>query len=302
MSNKTAHPGRDFSCFDAMSTEELTELLRQDAMLPPEQETDLDAILYIMEVVAKREAVEHPEESPSTEAAWASFNALYRPKDGEGQSLYEDTDEEATPVLTAVPAPPAECKKPRKNVRFAVRAAIAAAVLIVMLVCGSLLACASGHELWAAVTQWTKDAFGFNSSSMPLDGDALYRDVNDPRDVLLKYGIATPLLPTWMPEGYEFKEIELMETPTRKVFYVWYMHDLSEIGITIAALSTTPILAHEQDEQNTDIYTKNGIDHYIITNLEETTIVWTVGTYDCSIRGPISTEDAQNIIDSIYRS
>lgn len=303
MSNKTAHPSRDFSRFDAMSTEELKELLYQDSLLPPGQETDMDAILYIMEVVAKREAVEHPEDSPSTEEALAAFRALYRTEDGDAKSLYEEDNEDTTPILTAVPRPPqTEYGKPRKNIRFAVRTAIVAAVLIVIVLCGSLMASASGRDLWGALAQWGRDTFGFNSHSIPLEKESLYPEANDPRELLLQNNISIPLLPTWMPEGYEFREIEFMETPTRTVFYVKYVNGEQRIGMTIAVLSSTPARAYEKDEKDSTIYQKNGVDHYIVTNLDETTIVWTVSAYECSIRGPFSAEEARNIIDSIYRS
>jgi len=303
MSNKTAHPGRDFSRFDAMSTEELREILYQDSLLPPEQETDTDAILYIMEVVAKREAVEHPEDSPSTEEAWARFNALYRAEGGDGRSLYEEYDEEATPILTAVPKPPlTEYGKPRKNIRFALRTAIVAAVLIVIVLCGSLMASASGRELWQTVARWTKETFGFTSVSVGVDQKHIYPEDNDPRDALLKYGITDPLLPTWIPDGYSYKEFEAVETPTRRVFYIQYADGDYWIGMTITALSSAPVRAYEKDDENTDVYKKNGIDHYIIKNVEETTIIWTASTYECSIGGQFSVEEARNIIDSIYRS
>ena len=302
MSNKSAHPGRDFSRFDVMSTEELKELLYQDSLLPSGQETDMDAILYIMEVVAKREATEHPEICPDTEKAWKSFNELYRSEDNDGTSLYEEVEDEPEPILTAVPTPPNEHSKPRKNIRFVLRTAIVAAVLIVILVGSSLVACASGFDLWGAVAQWTKETFGFNTSSMPLDKSALYSESNDPRDVLLKYDISVPLLPTWMPEGYSFQEIEFMEAPTRRVFYVRYINGNQKISMTIALLSGASTYAHEKNSPDAITYPSNGIDHFIMENMDQITIVWTIGTYECSIRGSISVEEAQNIIDSIYRS
>ena len=303
MSNKSAHPDRDFSRFDAMSTEELNAIVYQDAMLPPEQETDTDAILYIMEVIAKREAMEHPEDTPSTEEAWARFNALYRTENGDGSSLYEDDDENAMPILSAVPSqPPTEYKRPRKNIRFAIRTAIVAAVLCVLLLGSSLIASSSCFDFWETLVEWGRETFGFNSAAIPMERDSLYTESNDPRDVLLKHDISVPLIPTWMPEGYEFQEIEFMETPMRTVFYVKYTNGNQWIGMSIALLSSTPAQAYEKDDDNTIIYYKNEIDHYIVKNLEEITVAWAVGSYECSIRGPISVEEAQNIIDSIYRS
>ena len=54
MSESKEHFYRNFSKFDEMSTEELNEILRQDSQLPDGEDSDTDAILYIMGVIAKR--------------------------------------------------------------------------------------------------------------------------------------------------------------------------------------------------------------------------------------------------------
>lgn len=43
-----------FAMNDAMSTEELQQLLREDASKPVGEESDTDSLFYIMEVLAKR--------------------------------------------------------------------------------------------------------------------------------------------------------------------------------------------------------------------------------------------------------
>ena len=302
MSNKSAHPGRGFSRFDVMSTEELKELLYQDSLLPSGQETDMDAILYIMEVVAKREATEHPETCPDTEKAWKSFNELYRLEDNDGTSLYEEAEDEPEPILTAVPTPPNEHSKPRKNIRFVLRTAIVAAVLAVILVGSSLVASASGFDLWGAVAQWTKETFGFTENSINSTPESLYSADNDPRDTLLAHGISASFIPTWVPDGYTYKEIEVVETPTRRVFFVLYTNSNTEINLTIAKISGVFTYTHEKNSPDTITYSVNGVEHFIMENMGEITIAWTVGAFECSIRGPVSVEEAQNIIDSIYRS
>ena len=59
---------RDFSRFDKLSTEELREIIRQDSMLTEDEESDTDAILYIMEVLANREKSEN--DITDVKSAW----------------------------------------------------------------------------------------------------------------------------------------------------------------------------------------------------------------------------------------
>lgn len=55
MSGLDSGNSKDYSKYDRMSTESLEELLRLDAELPDGEGPDIDEILYISEVIAKRE-------------------------------------------------------------------------------------------------------------------------------------------------------------------------------------------------------------------------------------------------------
>ena len=63
MSNPKLPSSRDFSIFNQLSTEELKRLVRQYSLAEYE-ETDDEAILYILEVIAQRNEL-NTDESPS---------------------------------------------------------------------------------------------------------------------------------------------------------------------------------------------------------------------------------------------
>ena len=66
----------DFSIFDTMSTRVLQEILYQDSILPEGEGFDQGAVLYVMQVLARRE-----EGGPPVEEAWRRFNECYRHKE-----------------------------------------------------------------------------------------------------------------------------------------------------------------------------------------------------------------------------
>ena len=72
-----ARSNRDFSYFDKLSTEELREIIRQDSLLDENEDSDMDAILYITEVLANREKEENERNVKDVEAAWKSFKENY---------------------------------------------------------------------------------------------------------------------------------------------------------------------------------------------------------------------------------
>ncbi|MEI3085701.1 MAG: sigma-70 family RNA polymerase sigma factor [Oscillospiraceae bacterium] len=74
-----ARSNRDFSYFDKLSTEELREIIRQDSLLDENEDSDIDAILYITEVLANREKEENERNVKDVEAAWKSFKENYYP-------------------------------------------------------------------------------------------------------------------------------------------------------------------------------------------------------------------------------
>lgn len=98
MSESKEHFYRDFSKFDEMSTEELNEILRQDSQLPDGEDSDTDAILYIMGVIAKRNQELPSSDFGDVNHAWSSFNKNYRFASSEGCSLFDFDDE---PLLYA---------------------------------------------------------------------------------------------------------------------------------------------------------------------------------------------------------
>ena len=75
----------EFTNFDSMSTEALREILLQDSLVLEGEGYDVDAILYIMQVLAGRE-----EGRPSVDEAWRIFNEYYRSDDCDGTSLYDE--------------------------------------------------------------------------------------------------------------------------------------------------------------------------------------------------------------------
>ena len=302
MSKIEEHSNRDFSRFDSMSTETLREILYQDSLLPEREGYDMDAILYILEVVNKREETEPTEKFTPVDDAWAQFNEHYRSNDCDGKSLYEFSSECDPSVSTILPFPTKEHSKPRKSLRTLLRVGCTAAALLIVLFAGSLSAYAMGFDLWGAVAQWTKDTFGFSTVAQPLEYNSIYPAGNDPRDLLKEYKITEDLLPTWLPDGYEFVGIEVTETPTRKVFDVTYSNNSSEIAVSITVLTSSSIYTYEKDNFEVLTYLSGGIDHYIMQNNGKISTIWVNGSCECSIIGNISLDDIQKIIDSIYRS
>ena len=95
---------REFAKYEAMSTEELQQLLREDASKPVGEESDTDALFYIMEVLAKRRK-ERNEGKSAAEALESFKNKYYTETETSSLLLLpESSFFSNSPVITPVKA------------------------------------------------------------------------------------------------------------------------------------------------------------------------------------------------------
>lgn len=292
---------RNYSIFDKMSTEALEEILRADSRLTNDEDSDMDAILYIMEVVAKREK-EHPTgRFTDFQTAWTSFNDNYKPYINDDKSLYdfENINTAASSGIEKTPFTAARRKHFKRSRRGLSRAACIAAVIAAVLLAGTLTASAFGYDLWGAVAQWTRDTFGFSTVTPAEDTDAK-GDYSSIQEALDDYGIEVALAPTWIPDGYSLYSVDISETPVKTVFFARYQKGNEELSISITNIGDGADSTFEKDGSNVIVYESNGIEHYIMSNIERIKVVWLNGKFECAIAGNISLDDLEQMVNSIY--
>ena len=223
---------KDYSKYDSMSTESLEELLRLDAELPDGEGSDIDEILYILEVIEKREE-EHPTGRYSeidVEASWETFQTKYRPFLTDGRSLYDFNDDEPSSTEAANSAPDTSSPFGKHHIsargrRRLGRVASLVAAIAVLFGIMTATAYAMGYDLWAVVAQWTKDTFTFISVSKVNDAenpntaitldDGEYADLQTALDA---YEITTPIAPKWIPDRFSLDSVVVREISNKLVF------------------------------------------------------------------------------------
>ncbi|MGD9568685.1 MAG: DUF4367 domain-containing protein [Sedimentibacter sp.] len=288
-SNKNNH--RKYSIYDNMSTEVLEEILRADSQLQNDEDSDIDTILYIMEVIAKREKEQPTGKFTDVQTAWTSFSENYLPYIENDKSLYDDEDIKDKTDIKQIPLYKSSTSRKR---RLQLRATFIVAIVAVMLFVGTVTANALGFDLWKAVAKWTKDTFSFSNVIINKEKP------DDLQETLDKYGLNTKVAPTWFPDGYSFESVDVAENPLRTTIRSIYSSNNGEISVTIVLLANPSTSIYEKDSKDIITYSVDDIEHYIMTNLERTKVVWMTDNYECSITGKFSIEEAKKIIDSIY--
>ena len=274
----------EFAKYDAMSTEELQQLLREDASKPVGEESDTDVLFYVMEVLAKRRKERNEGKSP--EEALESFKKHY------------NTENEISSDSERVPAAPK-----RSGIGRWMKGLIAAAAVFAFVIGGSLTANAMGFDLWEIIAKWTQDTFHFGYAGQVDESNAPKNDYVAPcaslQDAMDNYDIEVLLVPTWMPEGYIEGNVQITETPKHRAFRANYEYGDQIIAIRIADYLDSFPAQIEQSDSLLEVYTHNDIDYYIFNNYDQLKAVWINENYECTISGPISISEIKEIIYSI---
>ena len=278
MSENLNRSNPDFSKYDSMSIGELEEILRADAMGPERDDSDVDEILYVMEVLAKKRRQNGIAGKTALEA-YQEFQQHYLPM----------AEEESKP------------RRKSNVIPFRRIAAVVASLVLVFSL--SITANAfSFKDVWDAVVTWAQETFSFSmgvevSEPTPDDCEA-YTSL---QSVLDEEKITVSLIPSWIPGGYLLKDIRIDENPVQKTYVGMYLKEKTSLKICVQSfLLGSP----EQIEKSADFqetYCKNGIDFYLFANHDQTRAMWIIDTYECSISGELSIEEIKAMIDSIWK-
>ena len=294
-----------YAYLSRLSTKELEAILRADAESP--NAVNDEAIFYILEVIEQRER-EHPSGSfPDVDSSWKEFQTIYNTPEGIGKSLYPTEDEENTRKTEYAPQ--------NSNRRRVLRRPLVVAAIIVLLIASLTIPVAGYGNLLEMIGSWTADQFTFiatgqHRNSNQGETDAGKVNITDPqagselRQVLREHGITEPVVPSWLPDGFELVgEVSVQEYPDfgKVDFYAAYSNgsDSCTMSITQSADSVQGYM-YEKIPGEPEIYVANGFDHYIIQNTGTCIAAWYVDNLECSINTSLSVSDLKRAIDSIY--
>lgn len=263
--------------YDAMTTEQLRQLLREDASKPESEKTDTEALRAVMEALAKRK-----KEGKTPGEALESFKQNY---------------------LAEKNAKNTDAGRKRRGVKRWIQGAAAAAAVLALMVGGSLTAKAMGVDVWKAVAKLTQETFYFGRPGQLGEKNAPTCDYSGPCvsfwEVLSKGEITVEIVPGWLPEGYQEKNVEVIDMPTGRAYCGNYENGEKIIFIRVSQYKGNNPFQIERDNVLPEVYTRDGIDYYIFPNYDMMEAAWIIDSYECCISGPVSTDEMKQIIDSI---
>lgn len=260
-------------CPEALSTDELDNILAESIELDDSQ-VDFNYLYSVAEEYSTREGV--PQLSPER-----------------AQELYRERIE---PLM-----------RPKRRVSKTRiwRTALVAAVLVVILA-GTALAV--GTDLFNVFFKWDNEQLSFRISSevsaIPDYASGTHVEVPDElkplQNALEERGITASLLPTYFPDGYEALKPEIYDDEFGSSLDFRFQNGDEHIDFSFTWYSEGEVVGgYEKDAEDPIVYTSNGKQYYIMTNMGDYFAMWTCGNIMCDIYVGKDPEILYDLLDSI---
>lgn len=276
MSENLNRSTEGFSKYDSMSIGELEEILRADAQGPERDDSDVDEIFYVMEVLAKKRRQNGIAGKTALEA-YQEFQQHYLPM----------IEEESNP------------KRKSNIIPFRRIAAVAASLVLVFSL--SVTANAfSFKDVWDAVVTWAQETFCFSMGvevSEPTPSD--FSEYTSFQEILQKNGRNSSIIPSYIPDGFVLTEVIIDKSPFQETFLAIYTSESSVFKITVQSFVSDRPEQIEASKDFSEIYTSSETNCYIFTNNKQVRAVWIIDAYECNISGDLTIQELKAMIDSI---
>lgn len=238
---------------------------------------DDDLVLTILHILEEREPDDLEPASVREEAAWKLFRKRVRAR--------------------------------KRSPRLLMRSLSTAAVLLLVL--GLLMVAipqqADADNWWDRIARWTDDFFGFfreeEEESFNLEDYEFRTDnpgLQQVYDAVVELGVTEPVVPMWLPEGYELANLSVHAMLDRE--YLAASFESSEKNITYQAAVWATDKSGQYPKDNTAVIQWEICDttFNIMRNNDIWVVAWTKNNIECSIFVDCQEDVLYEILDSIY--
>lgn len=250
----------------ALPTQQLEQLLRQEL----DGRRDRQTVLQIVSILKERDT--------------ASAQGAQPPAQESGETFH-----------TALPS-----KKPIILLRVAAIAAVLALLLtIVPPVLGA-------ENIFQLIGSWTQDIFSFLTPESTEDRSGeRHFETDHPGlqklyDTVTQYGATAPVVPTWLPEGFELTELSVDSQNVSQKVTAQFSNDDKYIILSYEIHKSLASNVYPKDHIDVEMFDWVGQKHYLIYNEGKWIATWGVDNVECALVTNFGKETLSALITSIY--
>lgn len=182
---------------------------------------------------------------------------------------------------------------------------IAASLLVVLVIATAMIPQqAEAETFWQMLQRMSSSVLEFfDPSERLVDPEYSFKTdhpgLQQVYDAVLELGVTEPVVPMWLPDGFDLAEFEVMNTPMLKGVWANFSDGKSEIVYKMDVYDGEPAHQYYKDDTHYESYEKDGITYNITRNIDRWGVVWTRENVECSVILDCEEETLRRVLDSI---
>ena len=260
---------------EKLPTDQLDRMLQEEL---EKEKPDGNAVRMILRVLREREKDMPVEITPGIQEAWEKYQRNIASLD--------------------------DGRKKRRVPGWVIRLGSVAAILALVLFVVPQEA--EAGSLFEKLARWTDSVVDFFSPEKANDNLLEYEFASDNPGLQQVYeavkelGVTVPVVPTWLPEGYELVELKKVNTSQKKNVAANFSNTESGLIYKIDIFDEDISHEYHRDETAFDSYQVFGVNHTVFRNNNRWVVIWFRDNIECSLSVDCPENTLYEILDSIY--
>lgn len=259
---------------DDLSTDQLKQMLDEELQ---KENSDPASVKLLLAVLEERHAEEPKSVSSVSE---------------EARQRYQEQMEKL------FPPEPKKAWKPLLKV---------ASVLLVCVVLFSPLLPqkAEAESFWEMLQRWSNTVIEFfGREDSFVDPEYVFTTENSGLqqvyEAVVELAIAEPVVPMWLPDGYELVELDSWNTPVTNGIWAVFSLNGNEIFYQVNVYNGEPAHQYYRDDSHYESYELEGATYNITRNNDRWSVIWAKDNIECHITLDCQEDTLRSILKSIY--
>lgn len=259
--------------FQEMSTHQLDAVLQQELQ---KENPESEVVLEIIRILEDREADRPVEISRKISDAWKKYKDRTIPQ--------------------------------KRNIRkrgWYISAAAVAAVVLLITTVPKAVGASNIFDVLVRFTDSVVQFFAPNDDPGDLQNEYTFQTDNPGLqqlyDEVVRMGVTEPVVPMWLPEGYELAELKVDPMPMNTKVYGKFVKEDKHITISYQIADDITSTQYEKMHGQMEVYEFDGTGHVMMENENSFSAAWAKDGVECFITTSLDNQNLCKIIDSIYR-
>lgn len=192
-----------------------------------------------------------------------------------------------------------------KQVNYSwVKAATIILVVTVLILC--IPQQTNAKNFFERLIAWSEDVFVLINPTEAKGLEATYvfktdnPGLQEVYDQVTELGVTIPVVPMWIPDGYELIECTVNSSPTKDYLTAWFLNGSMELIVQLNVYNDNVTRNYQKDGEGIIQKEIEGIAHTIMSNNDNLVALWAEENIDCFITIDCQEDVLIRILKSIY--